>query len=133
MFTPVIVPGDTGVFDITMHAFYGTCEVILTRSVNIQPFDSLNAQPWAMNAIDSLILYPNPNNGVFTVHTELEGRQDFVILVFDELGNERARMQIADTDEWTGQMSVSNPVPGNYILRVIAEYDSAEMIFVITQ
>ncbi len=133
MFAPVIVPADTGTFDVTMHAFYGTCEVILTRTISITPFDSLSAQPWAMNAIDSLILYPNPNNGVFTVHTELEGSQDFVILVFDELGNERARVQVSDADEWTGQMIVSNPVPGNYILRVIAEYDSAEMIFVITQ
>lgn len=133
MFSPVIVPGDTGVFDVSMHAWYGTCEVILTRTISITPFDSLDAQPWAMNAIDSLILYPNPNSGIFTVHTELEGAQDFVVFVFDELGNERARVQVNDADNWTGQMSVSNPVPGNYILRVIAEYDSAEMVFVITQ
>jgi len=133
MFSPSIIPADTGAFDVSMHAFYGTCEVILTRTVNIQPFDSLNAQPWAMNAIDSLILYPNPNSGTFTVHAELEGKQDFVVLVLDELGNERARTLVSEADEWTGQMSVSNPVPGNYILRVIAEYDSAEMVFVISQ
>ena len=133
MFAPALIPGDTGAFTISMHAFYGTCEVVLTRLINIQPFDSLNANPWTMNAIDSLILYPNPNNGVFTVHTELEGKQDFVIMVTDELGNERARQQVYDSDAWTGQMSVSNPVPGNYILRVIAEFDSAEVIFVISQ
>ena len=133
MFSPAIIPGDTGAFSISMHAYYGTCEVVLTRLINIQPFDSLNANPWQNNAIDSLILYPNPNNGVFTVHTELEGKQDFVIIVTDELGNERGRQQVFDADVFTGQMSVSNPVPGNYILRVIAEFDSAEIIFVISQ
>jgi hypothetical protein len=133
MFSPAIIPGDTGAFTISMHAFYGTCEVVLNRLVNIQPFDSTNANPWMLNAIDSLILYPNPNGGTFTVHTELEGKQDFVILIFDELGNERGRQQVYDADEWTGQMSVSNPVPGNYILRVIAEFDSAEIVFVISQ
>lgn len=133
MFSPAIIPADTGAFDVSMHAWYGSCEVILTRTISIEPFDSLSAQPWAMNAIDSLILYPNPNSGTFTAHTHLEGKQDFVVLVFDELGNERARVQVNDSDEWTGQMSVSNPVPGNYILRVIAEYDSAEMVFVIYQ
>ncbi len=133
MFSPAIVPGDTGAFTISMHAFYGSCEVVLNRLVNIQPFDSTNASPWMSNAIDSLILYPNPNSGTFTVHTELQGKQDFIILIIDEFGNERGRQHVSDADEWTGQMSVNNPVPGNYILRVIAEFDSAEMIFVIAQ
>lgn len=133
MFSPAIIPADTGAFSISMHAFYGTCEVILTRMINVQPFDSLNADPWMNNAIDSLVLYPNPNSGTFTVHTELQGRQDFVVLVIDELGNERARQQVYDADVWTGQLSVSNPVSGNYILRVVAEFDSAETVFVISQ
>lgn len=133
MFSPAIIPADTGAFTIEMHAFYGSCEVILTRLINVTPFDSLNADPWTNNSIDSLILYPNPNSGTFTVHTELAGRQDFVVIVTDELGNERARQQVYDADNWTGQISVSNPVPGNYILRVIAEFDSAEMVFVISQ
>lgn len=133
MFSPQIIPADTGNFAVTMHAWYGTCEVILTRQISIQPFDSLGADPWGMNGIDSLILYPNPNNGTFTVHTELAGRQDFVILVTDQSGNEHARVQVSDANEWTGTMNVSNPVPGNYVLRVIAEYDTAALIFVIVQ
>lgn len=133
MFSPVIIPSDTGSFVISMHAFYGSCEVILTRTIYVQPFDSLNADQWMNNGIDSLILYPNPNSGTFTVHTELQGAQNFVVLVMDELGNERARQQVYNAAVWTGTMSVSNPVPGNYILRVIAEFDSAEIVLVIAQ
>ncbi|HTF02766.1 MAG TPA: hypothetical protein VK826_02040, partial [Bacteroidia bacterium] len=133
MFSPVIVPGDTGNFSIDMHAWYGTCEVILTRVVTVEEFDSLSAQSWNANAIDSVILYPNPNSGTFTVHAELQSKQNFGVLVIDELGNERARTCVYDADQWTGSMSVLNPVPGNYILRVIAEYDSSEIIFVISQ
>lgn len=133
MFSPSIVPADTGSFFITMHAWYGTCEVNLTRQISIEPFDTLDANQWNANAIDSLVLYPNPNNGIFNVHVELQSQQNFVVLIIDDLGNERGRTQVIDSDNWTGQMSVINPVPGSYILRVVAEFDSAELIFIITQ
>jgi hypothetical protein len=133
MYSPVIVPGDTGAFTLTMHAWYGTCEVVYTRLINVNPFDSLGAQPWGTNAIDSLILYPNPNSGIFTTHVHLQSKQNFVVLVTDATGQEHARVQISDADEWTGTVSVQNPVPGNYLLRVIAEYDTAAIPFAITQ
>jgi hypothetical protein len=133
MYAPMIVPGDTGAFTLTMHAWYGTCEVVYTRLINVNPFDSLGAQPWGTNSIDSLILYPNPNSGTFTTHVHLESKQNFVLLVTDATGQEHARVQVSDADEWTGTISVQNPVPGNYLLRVIAEYDTAAIPFVITQ
>lgn len=133
MYAPVIVPADTGNFTMTMHAWYGTCEVVYTRLINIHPFDSLGAQPWRTNAIDSLIVYPNPNSGTFTTLVHLQSKQNFVILVTDANGLEHSRVQVSDADEWTGTISVSNPVPGNYILRVIAEYDTAAIPFVISQ
>lgn len=133
MFSPSIVAPDTGAFVITMHAFYGSCEVILVRTIQVNPYDSLNASPWNSNAIDSLALYPNPNNGTFTMYTHLGAEQNFVILVTDELGNERARVQVSDADEWSGMVNVSNPVPGSYVLRVIAEYDAAAVPFIISQ
>jgi hypothetical protein len=133
MFSPSIILADTGTNMVTMHAWYGTCEVVFTRSISVQPFDSLDAHYWNANAIDSLLLYPNPNSGTFNVHVELQSQQNFVVLIIDDLGNERGRAQVSDADQWTGQMSVSNPVPGNYILRVVAEFDTAEVMFIISQ
>lgn len=133
MFAPAFINSDTGVFFITMHAFYGTCEVIYTRSIQVHPFDSLSANPWNNNGIDTIVLYPNPNNGIFSLGVTLYAKQNFVILVYDASGVERARQEVFDTDEWNGQIVVPNPVPGNYVLRVIAEYDTAQRTFVITQ
>jgi hypothetical protein len=133
MFAPAFINGDTGVFTITMHAFYGSCEVIYTRTIHIHPFDSLAANAWNNNGIDSIILYPNPNNGIFNLEVTLFAKQNFVILVYDASGVERARQEIVDSDEWNGQLSVPNPVPGNFVLRVISEYDTEQIIFVITQ
>lgn len=132
-FAPAIINTDTGVFAITMHAFYGSCEVIYTRTIDVQPFDPNAANAWNANGIDTLQLYPNPNNGAFNFSVTLDAKQSFVLLVFDQQGNERVRIPVADADQWSGQIVVPNPVPGNYILRVIAEYDSDEMVFVITQ
>ncbi|HEU4717144.1 MAG TPA: T9SS type A sorting domain-containing protein [Bacteroidia bacterium] len=133
MFAPAIIPGDTGNFSITMHAFFGSCEEIYSRLVRIEPFDSLQATPWNDNGIDSLVIYPNPNNGVFTATVLLGAKQDFILLVYDANGTEMTRAQVHDSDEWTGQISVPGAVPGNYVLRVIAEYDARQLTFVIAQ
>lgn len=133
MFAPAFTNTDTGVFFITMHAFYGSCEVVYTRAINVQPFDSLSANQWNNNGIDSIALYPNPNNGIFNLEILLHAKQNFVIIIYDASGIERARQEVFDTDQWAGQLVVPNPIPGNYVLRVIAEYDTGQKTFVITQ
>ncbi|MCX6310743.1 MAG: T9SS type A sorting domain-containing protein [Bacteroidetes bacterium] len=133
MFAPAFINMDTGAFIITMHAFYGDCEVIYSRTIIVHPFDSSFANQWNNNGIDSISLYPNPNNGIFNLGVTLFAKQNFVILVYDANGIEKARQQVYDADNWNGQMAISNPVPGNYVLRVIAEFDSKQKVFVITQ
>jgi hypothetical protein len=133
MFTPIFINTDTGAFPLTMHAFYGSCEVIDTRIISVHPFDSTFANAWNNNGIDTVIIYPDPNNGNFNLGVTLFAKQNFVILVYDANGVEHARQQVYDSDNWNGQISVNNPVPGNYVLRVIAEYDSAQQLFVISQ
>ncbi|CAN5819591.1 hypothetical protein BH11BAC7_BH11BAC7_12410 [soil metagenome] len=133
MFAPAFINSDTGAFFITMHAFYGTCEVSYIRMIYVHAFDTLLANAWNNNGIDTIILYPNPNNGTFNLDVMLYAKQNFVILVYDATGVERARQEVFDADQWNGQIAVPNPVPGNYVLRVIAEYDTDQKIFVITQ
>jgi hypothetical protein len=53
--------------------------------------------------------------------------------VYDANGNEHARIPVYDAENWNGQITIVNPVPGNYILKVIAEYDSDQRAFIISQ
>jgi hypothetical protein len=133
MFAPIVVPSDTGDFLVTMRAYYGTCELNLTRLIQVGEFDSTFASPYNNNGIDTIILYPNPNTGTFNLEVHLFKKQSFVIFVTDASGIERTRIPVSDADFWTGSVSVPNPVAGNYILRVVAEYDAKQVIFVITQ
>jgi hypothetical protein len=133
MFSPAFINADTGAFTLTMHAYYGTCEVVLSHNISVHPFDSLNATAWNNNGIDTIILYPNPNNGIFSLGVTLFSKQDFVILVYDASGIEQAREQVYDAENWNGQISIPNPIPGNYILKVVAEFDSDEKSFIISQ
>ncbi|MBI3510468.1 MAG: hypothetical protein HY064_07370 [Bacteroidetes bacterium] len=133
MFSPSFVNADTGACVIVMHAYFGACEVVYARTISIHPFDSSYATLWNNNGIDTIILYPNPNNGIFNLDVRLYSKQDFVILVNDANGNEQERIPVHDAGEWNGTVNLLNPAPGNYILRVIAEFDSAEKIFVIAQ
>ncbi len=133
MFAPVFINADTGAFNLTMRAFYGSCEVVYVRSLQVHPFDSLFANQWNNNGIDSIVLYPNPNNGIFNLEVTLHTKQNFVILIYDASGVERGRQEVFDADTWTGQINIPNPIPGNFVLRVIAEYDTQQKIFVVTQ
>ncbi|HTL80173.1 MAG TPA: hypothetical protein VL651_00635 [Bacteroidia bacterium] len=133
MFAPEIINTDTGAFPVSMHAFFGSCETVLTRTINVHPFDSAFANAWNNNGIDTVMLYPDPNNGIFTADVELFSKQDFVIIVYDANGTEHTRIPVYDTDHWNGQVSVANAVTGNYFLRVVAEYDSDELSFIISQ
>ena len=133
MFAPAFILTDTGAFALTMHAYYGTCEVVLSHNSSTHPFDSLNATPWNNNGIDTIVVYPNPNNGTFNLDVTLFSKQNFVILVYDASGVEQTREQVYDAENWSGQISVPNPVPGNYVLKVIAPFDSDQKVFVISQ
>lgn len=132
-FAPVLLYGDTGQFTITMLAYYGSCETSLTRTVTVGPFAPGAASAWNANGIDTLIVYPNPNNGTFSVNLQLEAEQTFLLQVFDANGVERYRLPPQTADEWTGSITIPNAVPGNYQLRVIAEYDSEARIIIVTQ
>lgn len=132
-FAPVILYGDTGTFSITMQAYYGTCEVNYVRNIIIGPFVPGGATPWNNNGIDTLIVYPNPNNGTFTIDLELHAEQTFLIQVFDANGIERFRMPPITADDWNGSITIPAALPGNYQLRVTAEYDSESRVIIVTQ
>jgi hypothetical protein len=128
---PEIINADTGTFSVTMNAYFGTCMTSRTKNINVMPFDTSVAGPYNNNGIASVNIYPDPNSGQFSVNVQLYKKQSLVILVYDANGTERFRQAVSDADNYTGNVIVQQPVPGTYVLKVIAEYDSKGMGFII--
>jgi hypothetical protein len=116
-----------------MLAWFGTCQMSLTKNIHVFKFDTSIANNYNNNGIKSIILYPNPNTGNFTVDVSLYKTQTFAIFVIDALGHELLRLPYNNLDFISAPINISNPTPGTYLLKVIAEYDSQTKSFLITQ
>ena len=132
-FAPQIVHADTGTFQVTIVAWFGTCMMQLTKPITVTPPDTTVANSYNHNGIASLNLYPNPNTGQFTVDVTFYKKQSFAIFIYDAVGNEVLRAPFADTDAASVPVSLNSPTPGTYIMKVVAEYDSKHIIFLIEQ
>jgi hypothetical protein len=132
-FSPIIVSSDTGYFAIQLNAFFGSCQSSLVRNVHFSKFDTASANYSNNNGIKSITLYPNPNIGQFNVAVDLYKSQSFVIAIYDASSLEIVRIPVHESN-YTN-LSISMPVgtPGTYILKVIAEYDSKQKVFVVSQ
>jgi hypothetical protein len=132
--TPVIVLPDTGVFQITMNAWYGNCLVDLTRSIYSLSYDSTAANYYNANGIKSVALYPNPTTGNFTVDLEFFKSQRAVLVVQDMIGNTYVYNEFEETLLITENVSLdSNALNGTYALKIISEFDSASVTFILAR
>lgn len=132
-YSPVIVSSDTaGVDTISMEAHFGSCIMYLTKPVQFIKPDTLAPSPHG-NGIDSLTVYPNPNSGEFSVEVTLFKKQKLAIYVYNSGGVEQVRVVLPDTDYTLNTISLPNPVPEMYLLKVVAEYDAEWRTIVVTQ
>lgn len=132
-FAPQIVHADTGTFQVTMVAWFGTCMMQLSKNIAVIPLDTTVANSYNNNGIASLNLYPNPNTGQFTVGVTFYKKQSFAIFIYDATGNEVLRAPFADTDAASVPVTLNSPAPGAYIMKVVAEFDSKHIIFLVEQ
>ncbi len=133
MFSPVVVFADTGSFPITEQAFYGTCITSTTKIIKIMPWDSAYATLSNNNGIKTLNLYPNPNNGQFTLQIEFYKRQNASVQIWDAQPQKHFQQNFLNTDIITLPVNVSSLQNGTYVLRVTGEYASKHFYFVISQ
>jgi hypothetical protein len=132
LFAPEIINSDTGVIQITMLAWFGTCQMSITKNVHIFKSDTSIANNYNINGIKSLTLYPNPNTGYFTVDLSFYKVQPCAIFIFDALGNELLRIPYSNSDFISAPIGLPNPGPGTYVLKVISAYDSKTKTFQVT-
>jgi len=122
MYSPTITYNKAGSFTLIMKAYYGTCEMLISKTIYFSPFDSiLNVS--GNNGIKDLLIYPNPSNGTFTIDLWFYKKQEFVIQVFDSKSIEQYKQIVAVTDQFTGSVTIPDVQNGTYILKITAEYD----------
>ena len=128
---PVIVCPNTGDFTIIMKANFGSCEMIISKTIHIKPYDSTFATSKNKNGIEDVSLSPNPNDGNFTVDVKLFKKQAFVVMIVNSAGVEQFKQTFIDSDQYNNTFSLSGN--GTYILKIISEYDSAQRTFIVTK
>jgi len=132
--SPTILLPDTGVFQITMKAFFGTCVVELTKPIYAALFDSTNANHYNQNGIKTIGLYPNPTSGNFTVTVEFYKTQRAAMVVQDMIGNTYVFNEYDETLTISQDIFLDLSVlDGTYVLKLISEFDSAYITFILAR
>jgi hypothetical protein len=133
MFNPVVVFADTGSFIVTEEAFYGTCMTSTTKTIRILPRDSAYATLINNNGIKTLNIFPNPNNGQFTLQVEFYKKQNASIQIWDSQPQKYFEQNFLNADIINLPVNATSLQNGTYVLRVIGEYASKYFYFVISQ
>lgn len=133
MYSPVVVFADTGTFAITMQAFYANCMISATKTIRILPFDTAYASFVNNNGIKSVSVNPNPNNGQFTVQVEFYKKQNASIQIWDAGAQKQFQQNFSEVTTINLPMNLSSFSNGIYLLRVIGEYSSKHLNFVISK
>ncbi|MEO9533068.1 MAG: hypothetical protein ABJG68_09035 [Crocinitomicaceae bacterium] len=125
----LILP-DTGSFIVTMDAWFGTCLSSLTKEVFVSEFDSTNAEAFYSNGIKSIELYPNPNDGTFTINVEFYVAQNAVLDIYNMVPTNFEHLEFVGTDLISQTITMPlEAMSGEYIIRIISDYDSAYIPF----
>ncbi len=133
MFSPVIVVSDTGSFNVTMKAYYGSCIINTTKSIKFGKVDTLSANNYNANGIKSVILYPNPNDGQFKVDVEFYKKQNASVQVLSSNGAQQFQQNFYDINLFSLPVNLTQLVNGTYMLRIIGEYDVKTVSFIISK
>lgn len=132
--SPTILLPDTGVFQITMKAYFGTCLVELTKPIYAALFDSTEANHYNQNGIKSIQLYPNPTSGNFIVTVEFYKSQRSAMVVQDMIGNSYVYNEYDETLTISQDIFLDLSVlDGTYVLKLISEFDSAYITFILAR
>lgn len=127
---------DTGSYTLAYEAYFGSCVSIKTKNIQVFEVDSSNADYYNQFGIKDVLVYPNPNDGVFSVEIELYGKQDVSISLFDLIGNQYIDPveYYYNTDQINSQINVTIPASnaGVYYLKIIGEFDSRTIEVTIT-
>ncbi|KAA2242741.1 T9SS type A sorting domain-containing protein [Chitinophaga agrisoli] len=132
---PLIKFNSPGTYWVEMTARFEACTYSLRKDIEINEYDPLSGPGYdvPVHVIDTVTLAPNPNEGQFRFRITLNRKQQVVVYVYTINGGIAGKKQYSNTLTIEDQFSLDNPIPGTYILRVIAESESRDIRFIITR
>ena len=108
-----------GGYEVTLSVSDSVCTKEITKTITILASlpDTTIVNNSGTNEILNVLLYPNPNNGVFNVDVELEYDAQINFTIIDILGQIHSNRQENGTNV-TVSYDVSNLQNGSYFLRI---------------
>ena len=128
----IIVSQDTGHFVIKAKAFFNGCIDSLAKTVYFKKYDSLSTKKGVQLGIKTFSLYPNPNTGQFNVYVEFYKKQRFILKINTSGGAEIFSSLPYEEKQANIQVTMPLTTPGNYYVRILAEFDSKQKPFILS-
>jgi large repetitive protein len=127
--SPQLLLKEPGKFVMSMTGYYSGCDYVVTKTLNINPYDPdavLPDEP-QYKAIEEFDVYPNPSStGNFEVKIKLANKQYILVTVLDALGTVKQTRYWEKVKEVKDIINMNNVVTGLYLVRVITETDVQE-------
>ncbi len=116
---------------------FGDCFYTVRRNISIAPYDP-NAGPSTVTfdrIIDTIRVAPNPNDGKFNLTIKLNKRQRVQLHIVNTVGGSLAYTKTYDRTELVSE-DINLPAlvaSGTYVVRVITENDSRDIMIIVNK
>lgn len=112
---PIHVYSTAGTYTITLTSINYNCTTTTTQTIVVVPFGVGIEE---VLGDDHLVVYPNPNTGMFAVEIELEAPSDLVVTLNNVLGQRVYKTTAEQKSYWRKDFDLSSYVKGVYLLSV---------------
>lgn len=112
---PIHVYSTEGTYTITLTAINYNCTTTTTQSINVIPF-GVGIEEFLKD--EHLLVYPNPNTGLFTVEVELSSPSDMDVELNNLLGQQVYATRVQSKSYWRKEFDLNSYVKGVYLLRI---------------
>ncbi len=131
-----LVPTQNGIHTVGLTAYLGTCSDYIEKQITItgSPNKGIQTKPEYTSdevmQFKSVNLYPNPNNGNFTLDISLYEKDDVQIEVYDILGQMQQAHKIGkDEKNYTFEFNINNLNNGLYFISIKTNKGTAGIKF----
>jgi hypothetical protein len=111
----------TGEYTVGLQAFFGYCQDVLYKTVKILSSSEIPDYNDSEPFLKRFVVFPNPNDGIFSALVELREPADYRLLLYNELGVLLETKEIHDREREETFFNRSDLGSGIYFLRFVSK------------